>query len=191
MKGRIFWQLLIAVSCLAGARAAAAQQTVTLYSPRHKALKRYDDGRAWFSFVYGVRGTEEKLITGGVWDLGYGNLLIGNEDWFQVRSGNEERSVIKDLGELNWSDSFVVPVLTPLPEIPPGQSRVVGVDASADTHKKWATTNGIFAKAIAGHIYVVHIKRSATDLYALFRVEQLTQQDNCVISWRQIPAPQQ
>lgn len=191
MKGKLFRLLLIAASCLMSARSTAAQQTVTLYSPRNKEMKQYDDSRAWFSFIYGVRGQEGTQLTGGVWDLGYGNLMISNEDWFEVVLGKDGRSVIKDLGELHWSDSFRVPVLAPLPELSPGQKRTIGVDSSADRHKHWAATNGVFAKAIAGHIYALHIKRQNADLYFLFRVEQLAQQDNCVITWKQIPAPEQ
>jgi hypothetical protein len=190
MTGRFLRLLLIAATCLVSARSISAQQSVTLYSPRNKEMKSYDDSRALFSFIYAVRGREAKERTGGVWDLGYGNLLISDEDWFEVGLDNDERTVIKDLGKLSWSDSFSVPVLTPLPELAPGQKRTIGVDASGDTHKQWAATNGVFAKAIAGHIYAVHIKRVGADLYFLFRVDHLEQQDNCVISWKQIPAPE-
>jgi hypothetical protein len=46
-----------------------------------------------------------------------------------------------------------------------------------------------FVKAIAGHLYVIHVVDDTRDFYALFRVESLARGDNCTISWRFIPPP--
>lgn len=48
----------------------------------------------------------------------------------------------------------------------------------------------IFVKAIAGHMYVIHVVDQTSDFYALFRVESVERGDTCTISWRKIPAPQ-
>jgi hypothetical protein len=191
MKKHMFRLSLAGLAILFGLQLAAAQQAVTLYAPWDKAHTKYDEKRAWFSFEYGVRGTEDKRISGDEWgDLGYGFMAINDEDWFTLGPGRDDRSVIKDLGVHTWFDSFVVPQLTPLPKLAPGAERQITVDASADTHKKWAETNGIFAKIVVGHVYAVHVRRGVTDFYTLFRVEQHEQQAQCTISWKRIPAPE-
>lgn len=47
----------------------------------------------------------------------------------------------------------------------------------------------LFVKAIAGHIYVIHVVDDTRDFYALFRVEALQRGDQVSVSWRLIPAP--
>ncbi|HEX8282731.1 MAG TPA: hypothetical protein VF588_05225 [Pyrinomonadaceae bacterium] len=47
----------------------------------------------------------------------------------------------------------------------------------------------IFAKAVAGHMYVLHVVDEREDFYVLFRVESLVRGDNCTITWKRIPAP--
>jgi len=62
-------------------------------------------------------------------DLRYGSLYAGDElDWFQS-SGNQ-RSVIKELGLLNWTDEFQVPIVEPFPKLKPGEQRHISVDVS-------------------------------------------------------------
>lgn len=48
----------------------------------------------------------------------------------------------------------------------------------------------IFVKAVAGHIYVIHVVDGEADYYALFRVESLERGDHCTISWKLIPPPE-
>src|ERR1051325_8006054 len=48
----------------------------------------------------------------------------------------------------------------------------------------------IFVKAVAGHLYVVHVVDETSDFYALLRVESVERGDKCIISWRRIPTPQ-
>lgn len=50
--------------------------------------------------------------------------------------------------------------------------------------------DSLFAKAIVGHMYVIHVVDPSSDFYALFRVEALERGDKCTISWRLIPSPQ-
>jgi hypothetical protein len=45
----------------------------------------------------------------------------------------------------------------------------------------------LFVKAIAGHMYVIHVVDDSRDFYALFRVEALQRGDSCTVSWRLIP----
>jgi len=47
----------------------------------------------------------------------------------------------------------------------------------------------VFAKAVVGHIYAVHVVDGGEDFYVLFRVESLARGDNCKISWKRVPAP--
>jgi hypothetical protein len=47
----------------------------------------------------------------------------------------------------------------------------------------------MFVKAVAGHIYVIHVVDDTRDFYAVFRVESLERGDNCAISWRFSPPP--
>lgn len=180
-------RLLVFVVFLACAVCLASpfQKSMTLRVPHDPVTGSYDERRACLSFKASLAETPDSDC-----DLQYGFLAINNEDWFGVSTGKEKRSVIIDLGKLDWSDSFKVPVLQPLPELFSGEQRSITVDASADTHKQWAKTNRIFAKAFEGHMYAVHIKDSSWDFYALFRVESLTQRNNCVITWALIESPE-
>lgn len=187
MKFKSYWVVLCIVLLAASVRSASAQQFVTLHAPRQE--NKHDQSKAWFNFQYGVMGKVDKRITGNTWDLGYGFLSIGNEDWFQLSHAQDDRSVIKDLGEHNWPDSFDIPALVPLPTLEKGQTRNFTVDASASTHETWKQSNGIFAKAVVGHIYLVRIKRNETDYYALFRLEEIEQRVKCTVSWKLIPPP--
>lgn len=47
----------------------------------------------------------------------------------------------------------------------------------------------LFVKAIAGHLYVIHVVDDLRDFYALFHVEALQSGDNCTVSWKLIPEP--
>ena len=164
-----------------------AVQAVTLYPPHVKATGKYDETRACFSFKLG----RNKLANSTDWDLGYGFASISNEDWLMVgTTGADKRSVMKELGEYKWSDSFKTPALEPLPELKEGERRQITVDSSADTHRQWAKTTSHFAKAKAGYMYLVHVKDDQADFYVLFRVEEIEQGDHCTISWRQILTPE-
>lgn len=163
-----------------------AIQTVTLYPPRDKATGKHDETRACFSFKTGTIKSPKSTD----WDLGYGFTSINGEDWLMVGTvARDKRSVMKELGEYKWSDSFTIPVLEPLPKLNEGEQRNVVLDASADTHKQWAKTTGQFAKAKRDHMYLVHVKDDQADFYVLFRVEEIEHGEHCTISWAQIPPP--
>jgi len=188
------WLVHIAMilACVSSAFASNPlyQQTATLHPPRDKTTGKYDEGRACFSFKYGLR---KDAFNGDPelddWDLGYGFAAINHQDWFILHNSNENRTVIRDLGELNWSDSFKAPPLEPLPLLPKGEPRNVLVDASGDTGALWAKTTRIMAKVVRGHMYLMRIKDEQTDFYAMFRVEEFEQGSYCRISWTLIPSP--
>ncbi|MFL6332221.1 MAG: hypothetical protein ACJ754_02655 [Pyrinomonadaceae bacterium] len=221
---------------------------VTLYSP----IKYGPDfGKGLFNFQIGS-------ITPACcrWDLAYGTLSVGEEhDWLQVAASNTTRTAIKDLGALNWNDSFQVPVVEPFPQLKAGEQRLIVVNADGPNRPARPTfpkplpgpevnseallrgspirfgyspfiipdvpgpvvgiegpslprkptppqpppapsrppsppTTPIFAKAVVGHIYVVHVVEEDADYYALFRVESLERGDHCTISWKLIPPPE-
>jgi hypothetical protein len=163
----------------------ASAQTLTLYPPLDPETKKYDEGKACFSFKYG----RTKAATKTDWQLGYGFLSIGEQDFFTVKTFAGNRTVIKDLGGHKWEDSFALPVLEPLPKLAKGEHYNFTIDASADTHKKWAETASTSAQVISGHIYLVHIKDETADFYAMFRVEEFEPRKLCTISWRLAPTP--
>lgn len=102
----------------------SAQETVTLYSPLQY---NHDQSRAFFDFQKGEIAKRDAPW----WDLGYGLLRAREEfDWFQSSASFGDRSVIKDLGRLEWTSRFDVPVIEPLPKLKPGEHRIVRVDAS-------------------------------------------------------------
>ena len=163
-----------------------ATQRITLRPPHNKARTNYDETRASFNFKTG----RNILPKSTDWDLGYGFLNISDEDWFMVGTiSRDKRSVMKELGKYDWTDSFNIPVLQPLPELKEGQNRTIGVDASADTHKPWAQDTSDFAKAKVGYMYLVHVKDTQSDFYVLFRVEEMVQREHCTISWARLPEP--
>ena len=49
--------------------------------------------------------------------------------------------------------------------------------------------SSLWVKAIAGHMYVIHVVNETRDFYALFHVEDVKRGDNCTISWRLMPTP--
>jgi hypothetical protein len=119
-----------------------------------------------FSFEYGVNGQASLPLTLNDWDLQFGNAP--DKDQFNVSMVGDDRSRIVDMGALNWSDNFQVPVLLapPVPSIEPQ------------------------VPAVVGHMYAVHTTDSNTNLYALFRVEALTPLTSVTITWKSIQSPE-
>jgi hypothetical protein len=141
------------------------------------------NGKSGFSFRYGVRGEVAPEITGGS-ELLYGNIIWnGDSDWFTVRLTADDRSRIKDLGEMKWPEILEVPLL-PASAKPHG-----GAKAPSRTETYEQSSGGQITKVVAGHMYVVHAKNSRADFYALFRVEKLVPGDQVTISWKLVPSP--
>src|SRR5215472_3849385 len=103
------WRLLPVL--LTAVLLSASTPNVTLYPPVDPVTNKYDEGKSCFSFK---RGLLKEVTRTNDWDLGYGFLSISEEDWFTVHIPAVNRSVVKDLGELNWDQPVTVPVLEPL-----------------------------------------------------------------------------
>ncbi len=163
-----------------------AQQRVTLYPLPDRKTTQSFNGTSCFDFRAGSRMNGAR----GRWDLGYGFAILNNEDWFILSGGRETRTVIKDLGELRWTDPLEVRALKPIPEPANGEQRKHPIDTSGDTGDVWAKTTNTMAKVAIGHIYLMHIKDAESDFYVLFRVDSFNQQSYCTITWRLIPTPE-
>jgi hypothetical protein len=121
---------------------------------------------ATFSFEFGINGESARIFTRNDWDILFGNSP--DEDNFQVSMVGDDCSRIQDMGALDWTDTFQVPILPayPVPTIEPQ------------------------VRAVVGHMYVVHTKDSETNLYFLFRVEALDPLVSVTISWKSIQSPE-
>jgi hypothetical protein len=116
----LFAALLV---CALPSVSTAQQPTVTLYSINKHRGERRDFG---FNFER-ASGSPANAAA----DLRYGYLYVGDElDWFESSATQGNRSVIKDLGKLNWSDQFEVPVVEPLARLKPGEQRRITIDSS-------------------------------------------------------------
>jgi len=141
-------------------------QNATLVARRK--INGYDNyDVAAFSFKYGGNGPITRGVTRNNWDLLFGNGAQ-DRDTFEVTMVTDDRSRIKDLGELSWYDTFTVPSLDAYPE----------------------PTREPAVNAVAGHMYLVHSKDRDSDHYALFRVENLQHLQSVTISWKLIPEPE-
>jgi len=122
--------------------------------------------RAAFSFKYGLNGDAGLQVTRNNWDVLFGNSPT--PDAFDVTMVTDDRSRIKDLGQLKWTDKFEIPTLPAY-----GQP-----------------TREPSVKAVVGDMYLVHTKDRDEDHYALFRVESLVPGKEVTISWKLIPSPE-
>jgi hypothetical protein len=106
--------------------------TVTLYSPIKYKLTdaaplangqlRGDHRRAHLDLITGEFHGRPALT--------YGAAYLGQDlDWFDVADEND-RTVIRDLGKINWNDKFKIPVVAALPELRPGERRRLVIDTS-------------------------------------------------------------
>ena len=166
----------------------AKPKTVTLFSrAKYKDMSK-GYGRSAFSFNHGLRSDAGTRVTRNNYELLYGGIqLNGDSDWFSVTMVTDDRSRIKDLGELNWSDPFEVPY------IPASVQPKNGIRFPAKTETFEHSSDGQVTRVVEGHIYMVHSKDTHSDLYTLFRVEQLVPSDQVTISWKVVrrrnPAP--
>jgi hypothetical protein len=161
-----------------------APKVVTLFS-RAKYRDKFEGlGKSAFSFRHDVRSDVGQQITRNNYELMYGNISWNEDsDWFQVTMATDDRSRIKDLGELNWPEVFDVPYLSASAEPQKGTR----FPSKTETFEE--SSNGQVSKVVAGHMYVVHSKDSDSDFYTLFRVDKLVPSDEVTISWKVVPAP--
>lgn len=109
---------------LAQAGPPGGRETITLYS----ALK-YQNSRPQQCLSF----TAGRLVPrrGGGWDLCYGYIYAGKDlDWFEVLGSEDSRTVLKDLGRINWGATFKLSVLEPLPKLKEGERRQITIDTS-------------------------------------------------------------
>jgi len=155
-------------------------QTVTLYSPTDRTKDVPDESWACFSFNL---GTYARCASKDA-DLVYGFFRKGLDDWFRLMHYADAQTVMNDLGELSWTKAFKVPKLEPLPELKPGKTRKIVIGGE----------DGIFETKLSapvwlGHIYALHVKKTDSDFYVLFRVEDFAANQYCKIIWKRIPDP--
>jgi RNA polymerase sigma factor (sigma-70 family) len=168
-------------------------RAVLLARSKHKNYMK-----ACFSFKHGTNDDPDLKLTHNHWDLLFGNAP--DQDTFQVRMVGGDESTIVDLGPLQWVDLKDRPLLPPLAEsalktMELFLQRKPGKDAdnvarALDMYFKrmeYPKATREEAPAILGHIYLVHSKSDDYELFALFRVEELTSLDRCVITWKVIP----
>ena len=161
-------------------------ETVTLLCNSKYRSTFAGNGKSSFSFKYGVRGEVAPEITRS--ELLYGNVTWnGDSDWFTVTLATDDRSRIKDLGELKWSEVPEVPFLPA--SVEPHKGFRLPPRRGAGSEAVEASSEGQLTRVAAGHMYVVHAKNSRTDLYALLRVERLVPSDEVTISWKLVPSP--
>lgn len=183
-------RFLLALSLLAAAaRSAPAQlgdagtQTVTLFSQ----FKHHDHDKA----VMRVRppaGVKSARRVGAVSDhtLRFGGMnLDGDGDWLEVPYAHGSRSQIKDLGKLEWSEVYDVPILHASVAPHPGP-----VELSYSSGSLKISPENVMVKALAGHLYLVRFKDEDSDFYLMFRVESLKPNDECKLSWKYVPSPE-
>jgi hypothetical protein len=185
----------IAFACLAlvvcAAHSARAQeeadlsriptQTATLFSQ----VKHQDYDRASYSFELGMLGDEKFPERRARYNLRYGGVYMDGIYWFNVEMGRDSRSQLKDLGEMNWADVYLVPVLF-ASDLP--YDGLVGVSYK-DGKVAEVTPTAIHVRPVTGHMYVLHAKDHDSDFYVMFRVESLEPEGQCTISWKRVPSP--
>jgi hypothetical protein len=182
---KVFLTHIFVIILLESVLAASGLQSVTLYPPVNPETKQYDEGKSLFSFKRGA--LKEVTKSTKDWDLGYGFMAIAEEDWFTLHFGPDNRSVIRDLGEFRWQDTFDIPVLEPRPPADKSEQRQSKVITS-NVHDAWARS-GEYAKVVLNHVYLMHVKDQCSDFYVMFRVDEFEQHKRCTISWRLLPAP--
>jgi hypothetical protein len=185
--------VLISLSVSAGGQAGAELAQVTLYSGLGH---NHDFTRSSLNFESGERGYRE-TVSG--FDLIYGNLSInyGSDwyrDWLVVLN---PRSIVCDLGEKKWGDFRQTPSFpwknwrVPLPlNSPMVFDASAGKKVDTPNGKQSVTPHRQSVMVRAGHMYLMRVMRGRSETYVMFRVESLTSGDNCVLSWKKVPPPE-
>ncbi|HEV2762196.1 MAG TPA: hypothetical protein VGV38_04310, partial [Pyrinomonadaceae bacterium] len=143
--------------------------------------------KATFNFALGVRGDSTQPPMRNRFHLHYGSFTYdGDSDWIQIPRGHDSLSRIKDLGRLGWTDVYDVPFLPAL-QVPYDGALMLSSRGGALV----LSPEDTIVKAVAGHLYLVRVKDRETDLYAMFRIESLKPSEECHISWKVVPSPEQ
>ena len=172
--------IVVALSITADGQDVATLTQVTLYSK----MGHNDWSRTSINFDSGERGSPSRTAK---YDLTYGNLIVNNyPDWFEVR---DPRSMIIDLGAKQWGDFKETPPFFKgkKPRRPLPLSRPKVVDGSAGSTE--ISPFQQFVRVQAGHMYLMKVMRERKTIYIMFRVDSLSKEDNCVLSWKRVPPP--
>ena len=140
-----------------------------------------------FNFRLGVRGDSTSPPTRNIYDLRYGGLSYNHDsDWFDVPIAPSSRSKIIDLGSLNWSDVYDIPIL--YANLEPYD----GMRTDSFNHGRLVSSlpENTLVKVIDGHMYLLHTRDNDRDYYIMFRVEALKPGDEVTISWKVVPSPE-
>ena len=146
--------------------------------------------RSWGDVAPLGRADERVAPNGGLndprrygYDIRFGGVTFnGTSDWLEVvdRAGGA-LSVIKDLGAMRWEDVTEVPLLPPSPAPHPR--------AVVFRRGRMIAPQRVFVKAVAGHMYLLRVKKGETDYQVMFRVESLDPNGECELTWKRFPTP--
>lgn len=179
---KVFLALSLFVLGSFGSVCAQQLQRVTLYSAF------YHDGRSAFNFETGERGAVVDVKTHRpVHDISFDqvHLYPPGGDLFMVA---DSKSMIVDLGKKTW-DQFAE-----TPSFPKSKTKVRPRPLDEE---KWELDGGRnivtpymqFVQVKAGHVYLMRLNKSGKIIHVMFRVESVKKDDNCVLSWKQVPPP--
>jgi hypothetical protein len=173
---------LVAFLVTANGQGVEALNQVTLYSRTGQG----DLSRSSVNFDTGARGSTIRDPNG--FDLMYGNLQVNDDNnWFEV---SNPRSTIVDLGKKKWEKLKGTPSFPkskkprkPLPLS--GNLKEINVSAGV----KEVSPYQQFVRVKLGHMYLMKVVRDGKKTYVLFRVDTLTKQENCVLTWKKVQPP--
>ncbi|HSE21262.1 MAG TPA: hypothetical protein VLB68_06370, partial [Pyrinomonadaceae bacterium] len=110
-----------------------------------------------------------------------------DNNWFEV---SDPRSTIVDLGKKGWENLKETPSFPkskkphkPLPLS--GNLKEINASAGVDDVSPYQQ----FVRAKLGHMYLMKVVRDRKKTYVLFRVDTLTKQENCIVSWKNVQPP--
>lgn len=186
MKGKLVFAVgaLIAIFVTANGQGVATLNRVTLYSRTGQG----DLSQSSVNFDTGVRGSGIKDPVS--FDLIYGNLRVNDDNnWFEV---SDPRSTMVDLGKKKWENLKKTPSFPkskkphkPLPLS--GNLKEINVSAGVKDVSPYQQ----FVRVKLGHMYLMKVVRGGSKIYVLFRVDTLTKQENCILSWKKVhPLPE-
>ena len=174
---------VLGVAALAHAQPPALHK-VTLFS--RQGHDKADYAKSAYNFYAMARADNYPKTIGNRSNLFYGSFAVkGDSDWFSVSGGGAELTRIKDLGLKQWREM----VATPFIAVPPHATQGIRVPKAGESYEQASEER--VTKVALGHMYVIHIKGDKEDYYVMLRVDELVPSDNCTISWRVVPPPNQ
>ena len=180
----IAFAILALAVVLSADTSAQEPQRVTLYS--RMKYERDGYGRAAFQFKAGIRSDHKDWsdTTKNRYHVLYGNGMVnGESDWIALSAEKDSWDRVKDIGAVEWADLCCA---QPLPT--PPRETLMRTPKKGETFE--ASSEQRVAKAVVGHMYVLHVKNKTHDFYVMFRVDELEAGDHCTISWKIMASPE-